>query len=120
MSERYDQIINGTITGRYSSFRQPLVGLPLFPLRSILPPYRVVLWSFIAAFCEVSVIQAAFQAHYFTQRAVPPIIGSHGASAVLIYAAINSPLEQSRTFISGHLIGAYFQLLPRTTSNCSG
>ncbi|KAF8558933.1 HPP-domain-containing protein [Imleria badia] len=85
-----------------------------------LPLYGVALWSFIAAFCGVSVIQATFRAPYFTQRAVPPIIGSYGASAVLIYAAIDSPLAQPRTLVGGHFIGALigicisklFRLLP--------
>jgi len=34
------------------------------------------------------------------------IIGSFGASAVLIYGAVNSPLAQSRNLIGGHLLSA--------------
>jgi CBS-domain-containing membrane protein len=34
------------------------------------------------------------------------IIGSFGASAVLIYGAIKSPLAQPRNFIGGHLFSA--------------
>ena len=45
------------------------------------------------------------------------IIGSFGASAVLIYGAIRSPLAQPRNLIGGHLISAAigvttFKLLP--------
>lgn len=34
------------------------------------------------------------------------IIGSFGASAVLIYGAIKSPLAQPRNFVGGHIISA--------------
>ncbi len=34
------------------------------------------------------------------------IIGSFGASAVLIYGAITSPLAQPRNFVGGHIISA--------------
>ncbi len=34
------------------------------------------------------------------------IIGSFGASAVLIYGAVRSPLAQPRNFIGGHVISA--------------
>ncbi|KAG9317516.1 HPP family-domain-containing protein [Chiua virens] len=85
-----------------------------------LPTYAVFFWSFIAAFCGVSVIQVPFRAHYFVQREVPSVIASYGASAVLIYGAIDSPLAQPRALIGGHFIGALigvcisklFQLLP--------
>lgn len=35
------------------------------------------------------------------------IIGSFGASAVLVYAAIKSPLAQPRNLIGGHIISAF-------------
>jgi CBS-domain-containing membrane protein len=45
------------------------------------------------------------------------IIGSFGASAVLIYGAIRSPLAQPRNLIGGHVISAVigvtiYKLLP--------
>ena len=45
------------------------------------------------------------------------IIGSFGASAVLIYGAIRSPLAQPRNLIGGHIISAVigvgcYQLVP--------
>ena len=45
------------------------------------------------------------------------IIGSFGASAVLIYGAIRSPLAQPRNLIGGHVISAFigvtaYKLLP--------
>ncbi|KAL0948306.1 hypothetical protein HGRIS_010898 [Hohenbuehelia grisea] len=71
------------------------------------PDWVVWLWSFIGAFCGISLIQAVFgQAHYFIDRGVPPIIASYGASAVLIYGAIEAPLAQPRALFGGHFIGA--------------
>ncbi|GLB39438.1 putative HPP family protein [Lyophyllum shimeji] len=85
------------------------------------PDYIVWLWSFIGAFCGISVIQAVFgHAAYFIRRGVPSIVASYGASAVLIYGAIEAPLAQPRALIGGHFIGALtgvcitklFHLLP--------
>ena len=42
-----------------------------------LPSYGIALWSFIAAFCGISVIQATFRADYFVQRGVPSVIASY-------------------------------------------
>lgn len=43
---------------------------------------------------------------YFEPRDSTLIIGSFGASAVLVYAAIKSPLAQPRNLIGGHVISA--------------
>jgi len=64
-------------------------------------------WMFVAAFCGIAVLQAIFgHAHYFIERGVPSIIASYGASAVLVYGAIEAPLAQPRALIGGHFIGA--------------
>lgn len=42
---------------------------------------------------------------------VPMVIGSFGASAVLIYAAIDSPLAQPRNLIGGHVVSAIVAVL---------
>ncbi|KAL0573360.1 hypothetical protein V5O48_008603 [Marasmius crinis-equi] len=69
--------------------------------------YQIWFWSFVGAFCGISVLQAVFgQAEYFIGRGVPPIIASYGASAVLIYGAIEAPLAQPRALLGGHFIGA--------------
>ncbi|KAL9003655.1 MAG: hypothetical protein Q9188_003478 [Gyalolechia gomerana] len=71
------------------------------------PPYIVYLWSFIGAFCGLSLLQAIFgQLQYFMDRSVPPILASYGASAVLCYGAIESPLAQPRALVVGHFISA--------------
>ncbi|VAX22911.1 hypothetical protein MNBD_NITROSPINAE03-868 [hydrothermal vent metagenome] len=42
---------------------------------------------------------------------VPMVIGSFGASAVLIYAATDSPLSQPRNLIGGHVVSAIVAVL---------
>ncbi|KAJ8516691.1 hypothetical protein ONZ45_g6034 [Pleurotus djamor] len=72
-----------------------------------LPDWQVWMWTWIAAFCGISVIQAVFtHAHYFVVRGAPTIVASYGASAVLIYGAIEAPLAQPRALLGGHFLGA--------------
>lgn len=43
-----------------------------------LPAYQVALWSFIIAFCGLSVLQAIFNySDYFKERNVPGIVASY-------------------------------------------
>jgi len=81
-----------------------------------LPPpvgFSHVLWSWLGSFTGIFVVAAV------TYKAgVPMMIGSFGASAVLIYAAIDSPLAQPRNLIGGHVVSAIvavsvFQLMGR-------
>ena len=64
-----------------------------------------ILLSWIGAFWGISSV--AFL-HYklFLPLDLVMIIGSFGASAVLIYGAIRSPLAQPRNLIGGHVISA--------------
>ncbi|CAG8290900.1 unnamed protein product [Penicillium salamii] len=72
-----------------------------------LPQYQVALWSFIIAFGGLSVLQAIFNySTYFKDRHVPGIVASYGASAVLVFGAIESPLAQPRALIFGHFFSA--------------
>jgi CBS-domain-containing membrane protein len=75
-----------------------------------------MLWSWIGAFAGIS---AVAYIHYdlFKGSDFVMIIGSFGASAVLIYGAIRSPLAQPRNLLGGHLISAFigvtaYKLLP--------
>ncbi|KAL8837238.1 MAG: hypothetical protein Q9170_002611 [Blastenia crenularia] len=71
------------------------------------PAYVVYLWSFVGAFCGLSILQAIFgQVQYFIDRRVPPILASYGASAVLCYGTISAPLAQPRALVIGHIISA--------------
>ncbi|MBL1208913.1 HPP family protein [Geminocystis sp. GBBB08] len=63
------------------------------------------LWTFLGAFFGISLIgivqnsQLPLSDHVF-------LIGSFGASAVLIYGVTNSPLAQPRNLFGGHFIGS--------------
>ncbi len=64
-----------------------------------------ITWSWIGAFLGIAV------ASYINYNIIEGtdlvmVIGSFGASAVLIYGAIKSPLAQPRNLIGGHIISA--------------
>ncbi len=59
-------------------------------------------WSFTGAFLGIGII--AFLQSSFTDADNLFLIGSFGASSVLIYGAIQSPLAQPRNLIGGHVI----------------
>jgi CBS-domain-containing membrane protein len=62
-------------------------------------------WSWIGAFLGIGLI--AYIEHFFLQPSdLLLVIGSFGASAVLIYGAIRSPLAQPRNLLGGHVISA--------------
>lgn len=65
-------------------------------------------WTFCGAFLGIGLI--GFTHEVMGAFAVSDkifLIGSFGASAVLIYGATNSPLAQPRNLIGGHLISAF-------------
>ncbi|MBW1698410.1 MAG: HPP family protein [Deltaproteobacteria bacterium] len=64
-----------------------------------------ILWSWIGAFLGITPI-AIINYHLFTGTDLVMIIGSFGASGVLGYGAIRSPLAQPRNLIGGHVISA--------------
>ncbi|MBW2642466.1 MAG: HPP family protein, partial [Deltaproteobacteria bacterium] len=64
-----------------------------------------IVWSWIGAFLGIASV-AFVNYNIFKGTDLVMIIGSFGASAVLIYAAIRSPLAQPRNLIGGHVISA--------------
>jgi len=67
----------------------------------------VVFWAAIGVFASLTIIGAvAQQIPSFAHHAVPTIVGSFGAAAVLDFYAIESPLAQPRNAIFGQLISA--------------
>ncbi len=68
-------------------------------------PSIELFWSFTGSFIGIGLC-AYLSALYFEPRDLTLIIGSFGASAVLVYAAIKSPLAQPRNLIGGHVISA--------------
>ncbi len=78
--------------------------------------FREQFWSFIGAFVGIGVI-AFVQSLYLPKLENILLIGSFGASSVLIFAAIQSPLTQPRNFIGGQIISGVigvtvFKFLP--------
>jgi CBS-domain-containing membrane protein len=64
-----------------------------------------IMWSWLGAFLGIGFI-AYVNANIFEKIDLLMIIGSFGASAVLIYGAIKSPLAQPRNLIGGHILSA--------------
>jgi len=62
-------------------------------------------WTFIGSFLGIGLI-GIINNRYFTTNDNIFLIGSFGASSVLIYGVINSPMAQPRNLIGGHLICA--------------
>jgi CBS domain-containing membrane protein len=61
------------------------------------------LWTFIGAFLGIAII-GLIQNTSFTESDNIFLIGSFGASAVLLFGSSNSPLAQPRNLIGGHVI----------------
>lgn len=75
-----------------------------------------IIWSWIGAFLGIFAV-SYLNYNIINGTDLVMVIGSFGASAVLIYGAIKSPLAQPRNLIGGHVISALigvtcFQLLP--------
>ncbi|MBD1429043.1 HPP family protein [Sphingobacterium litopenaei] len=62
-------------------------------------------WSFIGAFIGIGII-AYLQSIQLPQLENIFLIGSFGASSVLIYGVVYSPLAQPRNLIGGHVVSA--------------
>lgn len=62
-------------------------------------------WSFIGALAGIGLI-ACIQHYFLKKEDSELLIGSFGASSVLIYGAIQSPLAQPRNLIGGHVLSA--------------
>jgi CBS domain-containing membrane protein len=68
------------------------------------------LWTFIGSFIGIGII-GFLNSQYLNLYDNLFLIGSFGASSVLIYGVINSPLAQPRNLIGGHLISAFVGVL---------
>ncbi len=64
-----------------------------------------ILWSWVGSFLGIVAVALA---HYklLDQSGLVMIIGSFGASAVLIYGVIGSPLAPPRNLLGGHILSA--------------
>ncbi len=64
-----------------------------------------ILWSWIGAFLGIAAV-ALISYKLLEGTGFTMIIASFGASAVLIYGAIKSPLAQPRNLVCGHVLSA--------------
>lgn len=101
---------------RFTGYRPPGASPPYAPLP--FPPfiwltkiplkYEIWLFAWIGAFGGILLIEAimststAFRDIYST----PTIVTSFGASAVLLFGVIESPVAQPRNFVFGHFLSA--------------
>lgn len=84
----------------------PAVGLP------------EVIWSWLGSIIGIGIC-GYISSEYFEPRDLTLIIGSFGASAVLVYGAVRSPFAQPRNLLGGHVISglvgvASYQLFGET------
>jgi len=73
--------------------------------RETLIDFKEHFWAFLGSFAGMGII-AWLQYKAFTQQDIVFLIGSFGASSVLVYGVIQSPLAQPRNLIGGHVISA--------------
>ena len=64
-----------------------------------------IIWSWIGAFLGIGAV-AAIHFNLIDKTDLAMVIGSFGASAVLIYGATKSPLAQPRNLVGGHVVSA--------------
>jgi CBS domain-containing membrane protein len=98
------------------SIKRALTASKYVIYKETLVDFREHFWSFLGAFIGIGLI-AFIQSFYLTKDENIFLIGSFGATSVLIYGAIQSPLAQPRNLIGGHLISAIigvttFKLMP--------
>ncbi|MEO8471235.1 MAG: HPP family protein [Chryseolinea sp.] len=84
--------------------------------KETLVDYHEHIWSFLGACVGIGLI-GFIQSHMLTVNENIFLIGSFGASSVLVFGAIQSPLAQPRNLIGGHVVSAIvgvtiYQLLP--------
>ncbi|NLX17701.1 MAG: HPP family protein, partial [Desulfobulbus sp.] len=76
--------------------------------RSQSPPmvsFAEVGWSWLGSFLGVGAV-AFLHYHLLDEQSMTLLIGSFGASAVLVYGAVRSPLAQPRNLVGGHILSA--------------
>jgi CBS-domain-containing membrane protein len=77
-----------------------------------------LIWSWLGSALGIGIC-GYLSSQYFEPRDMTLLIGSFGASAVLVYGAIKSPLAQPRNLIGGHVLSglagvACYQLFGNT------
>lgn len=73
--------------------------------RETLVDYKEQFWSFLGSFVGIGIL-AYIQSIHFKGNDAVYLIGSFGASSVLVYGIIQSPFSQPRNLVGGHVISA--------------
>ena len=73
--------------------------------KETLVDFKENFWAFLGSFAGIGII-AYLQSKTLPHSDIVYLIGSFGASCVLIYGVIQSPLAQPRNLIGGHVISA--------------
>lgn len=68
------------------------------------PPAEIA-WSWLGAFLGIGTV-AWLNDRFLDGTSIVLMIGSFGASAVLVYGAVRSPLAQPRNLVGGHVLSA--------------
>lgn len=68
--------------------------------------YKEHFWSFLGSFVGIGIL-AYVQSLHFSGNDAVYLIGSFGASSVLVYGIIQSPFSQPRNLVGGHVISAF-------------
>jgi len=66
---------------------------------------KEIIWSWLGGFIGISAV-GWFHKFFFEGTDLTLLIGSFGASAVLVYGAVRSPLGQPRNLVGGHVVSA--------------
>jgi CBS-domain-containing membrane protein len=69
-----------------------------------------IVWSWLGSFLGIASV-AGIQSFFFSGHDLKLMIGSFGASSVLIYGAVFSPLAQPRNLVGGHVVSALVGVL---------
>jgi hypothetical protein len=95
--------------GYRPSLQSTYDALPIFPftlLNRISLKHEAWIFAFFGSLGSILLIEAAMSCHTAFQVAYhsPLIISSFGASAVLVFGVIESPLSQPRNLVLGHFV----------------
>ncbi len=74
--------------------------------KETLVDYKEHFWSFLGSFAGIGIL-AYIQSIHFSGNDAVYLIGSFGASSVLVYGIIQSPFSQPRNLVGGHLVSAF-------------
>lgn len=87
------RLVRHVRTAKYIFYRETLID------------YKEHFWTFMGSFFGIGIL-SLLNSKYFTASDNLFLLASFGASSVLIYGIINSPLAQPRNLIGGHVVSA--------------